>query len=200
MLQKTSQFVSIIQRLLLIYRICDLLTCQIRPVSFSSFLSQTTLWAKVKWSNQIYNCIFMRLNTATNGEYPAASLLVLAVSTIHSNEFISLMSSPLLFNWEGISDAMSNGTGSIMPGCDRLQIRTTTHISTQVIIWISASRWWWKQDSPWSDSRVSADKHQGLWDTLTPAPATLTGSPHISQQGHSHYALHAVATGSMGYL
>lgn len=62
--------------------------------------------------------------------------------------------------------------------CDWPQIRTTTHISTQVIIWISAGRWWWRQECPWSESRVSPDKHQGLRDTPTPALATLTGSPH----------------------
>lgn len=59
-----------------------------------------------------------------------------------------------------MSNAMSNGSYSIMLHCDWLQIRTTTHISTQVIIWISASRWWWKQESPWSYSSVSPDAHR----------------------------------------
>ncbi len=63
-----------------------------------------------------------------------ASLLVLAT---HPNEFISLTSSLPLSTLKAISNAMSSGSNSFMLQCDWLQIRTTTHISTQVIIWIS---------------------------------------------------------------
>lgn len=36
-----------------------------------------------------------------------------------------------------------------------LQLRTAAHISWQVIIWISACRWWETQESLWSDSNTS---------------------------------------------
>lgn len=36
-----------------------------------------------------------------------------------------------------------------------LQLRTAPHISWQVIIWISACRWWETQESLWSDSNAS---------------------------------------------
>lgn len=36
-----------------------------------------------------------------------------------------------------------------------LQLRTPAHISWQVIIWISACRWWETQESLWSDSNAS---------------------------------------------
>lgn len=54
---------------------------------------------------------------------------------------LSLMRFALLVFLEEMSNAMSNSSSSIMLRCDWLQIRTTTHINTLVIIWISASRW-----------------------------------------------------------
>lgn len=67
--------------------------------------------------------------------------------------------------------AMSNGSGSSRLRCNWFQIRTTTHISAQVIIWISASRWWWKQG--WSNSCISSDKHQGGLETHKYKPPCL---------------------------
>lgn len=68
----------------------------------------------------MHKCIIMELNTATNKEYSTAFLLALAVVATLPNEFISLMSSPLLFILEEMSKAMSNGSDFIMLHCDWL--------------------------------------------------------------------------------
>lgn len=78
------------------------------------------------------------MDNAQQQIFSTAFPLVLAT---HPNGLISLMSSPPFFILEEMSNAMSNSSDSIMLCYDWLQIRSTAHISTQVIIWISASRW-----------------------------------------------------------
>lgn len=111
---------------------------------------------------------------------------------------LSLMRFALLVFLEEMSNAMSNSSSSIMLRCDWLQIRTTTHINTLVIIWFL--------QAGGDGSRGVRDQTPEyleiiIRDTPTPVCTTLIRNHHVSPQP-CNYTLHGageIVYSALGY-